>query len=440
MRHVNGFRAVRLPLLAALTLVFLLVLAQAAPPLLLGQTLEEFAARREMLRRAAGDAVVLIVSSYETSDRVRFRADNNVVYLTGLEYPGTAVVLVPDGDPLGVRCAAFVRTGGRMSEAVADDIKARTGIAAVYDQRDMWETLKQSLARAATVYVSGPTGRRERSGPSGSVAEQVRSINPGIAVRSAASLLGQVRLRKSAGEIGNLRSAIAATIEGFRRAASAIQPGVTELAIEGEVLAGIRRAGAARDGFPAVIGGGPNSIILHNEPTTRAVQKGETVVVDIGAEVNYYTADLTRTFPAGGRFTPRARELYDLVLAVQTACRDHIQPGKTTWQELNSFAREQLRKSPLRAADSSGQTQTMDRFLTHGIGHWLGMDVHDAGPMSSPLVVGSVITIEPGVYIDSEQIGIRIEDDYLITENGAECLSAALPRDAASIERMMRRR
>jgi Xaa-Pro aminopeptidase len=167
------------------------------------------------------------------------------------------------------------------------------------------------------------------------------------------------------------------------------------------------------------------------------MKQGETVVVDIGAEYNYYSADVTRTFPVGGRFTPRQKELYQLVLDTQAACAKQAVPGKTTLADLHRFAVSFMRESPLRAKDSTGNEVTMERFFAHGLGHWLGMDVHDVSGNSQVLVPGSVFTIEPGIYIPSEGIGIRIEDDYLVTESGLEKLSAAIPSQVAEIEALM---
>ncbi len=414
--------------------------AQALPPaLLLGQTPQEFAERRASLRKAAGEAVVLLVSAPVTSDRVRFRADNDLVYLTGLEPARAALAILPEGDPLAQPCVLFIPRGWRGASAL-DDAKSRTGIASVLDQQEMWETLRPSLSRAPTVYIVGPIGERARYAPSGEIAARVREMNPNVEIRDAGRLVARLRILKSAGEVGNLRAAISASIRGYRRGAPAARPGNSELALEGAVIAGFREGGAAREGFPCVIGSGPNSIILHNDPTERKMVKGETVVVDIGAEVNYYTADLTRTFPVGGKFTPRAREIYELVRNAQLACERSFQPGKTTWSSLNQTARDFFRQSSLRAADTGGEMRTMDRFFSHGVGHWLGMDVHDVGSMSGPIMPGSVITIEPGLYIESESIGVRIEDDYLVTETGLDRLSADLPSDVGAIERMVRGR
>jgi len=423
---------------AAVLLAGTAFLSFAGPePKLLGQTLSEYALRRESLRKAAGKAVVLLIPPVEESDRYRFRADNNVVYLTGLEMPGCAVAVLPEGDPLNAPCAVFVPGGWQYPDAV-EKARDRSNITQTYERSTLWDTLAPSLAQCGTVFIDGPVGERAKHTPTQAVIERVAAINPKASIRSASPLLAELRLRKSSGEVANLRAAIAATEAGFRRAAPTIRPGVTELAIEGEIIAGFRAAGAAREGFPPVIGAGPNAVSIHGDPTLRPMEKGETLVVDIGAEVSYYTADLTRTFPVGGKFSPRAEAIYELVRDVQQACARHVQAGKTTWSELDRFAREQFRGSNLRAADRGGQLQTMDQFYVHSIGHWLGMDVHDVGSMSAPMPVGSVITIEPGLYIASENIGIRIEDDFLVTETGARRLSDSLPSDIASIEKMMR--
>lgn len=403
-------------------------------PTLLGQTLDEFASRRAQLRQAAGDAIVLITSGRPQDDRTRYRAANEIVYLTGSEAPGASLALLPDGDPVGHTEILFAP--GRSS---AEAEGQRTGIVATRSTMEMWDTLRPSVERARRIYIVGPVGERSRFQPSGQTQDRIKGINPDAEVLDVRPLIARLRIVKSAGEIANLREAIGATIAGFMQAARSIRPGVSELAIEGYTLLGFRQAGAMREGFPAVIGAGPNSVNIHNDPASRLVQKGETVVVDIGAEINYYTADLTRTFPVGGRFSPRQRALYDLILSVQDACAKRVTAGKTTWSDLESFAREHFRQSPLRAEGRNGEMLTMDRFFTHGLGHGLGLDVHDVG-IGGPLPVGSVITIEPGLYIPSESIGIRIEDDYLVTEHGAEKLSAALPSEATAIERMMRGR
>ncbi len=158
----------------------------------------------------------------------------------------------------------------------------------------------------------------------------------------------------------------------------------------------------------------------------------DLVVVDIGAEFGYYTADLTRTYPAAGRFTDRQRAIYELVLSTQQAAIEAVRPG-TTVGELTGIAREHMRAN----SGTLCRPVTCDAYFVHGLSHWLGMDVHDVGSYAVPLAPGMVLTIEPGIYIPAEELGVRIEDDVLVTADGYELLSRDLPREPAAIEAMM---
>jgi Xaa-Pro aminopeptidase len=163
------------------------------------------------------------------------------------------------------------------------------------------------------------------------------------------------------------------------------------------------------------------------------MQAGDVVVVDVGAELGYYAADVTRTFPVSGTFTPRQREIYELVLAAQQAAIDATRPGVSV-VELDRVARRYLREH---SRGLCGR-RSCDEYFVHGIGHWLGMDVHDVGDYTTPLRPGMVLTIEPGIYLADESLGIRIEDDLLVTEEGAEVLTHGAPRAVAEIEAWMR--
>jgi Xaa-Pro aminopeptidase len=414
---------------------------------LFGQTPAEFAARRAAVRNAAKEGIVLLRAPAEGDDvdRVRYRTENDIMYLTGVEAPGAVLALLPDGDPTGKKEILFltpVRGAGVWVDAVAvpgKETERATGIEATMPLSGLWETLKPSIEKAATVYLPGPVGERARYTANGQMEDRVKSINPRIKVSTDATrTIHALRWQKSPGEIANLRAAIGATGDAQRAAARNIRPGVSELAVEGDIVAAFRKGGAPREGFPSIVGAGPNSTILHHFASSRKMQAGETVVVDIGAEYNYYSADITRTFPCGGKYTPRQRELYQLVLDCQKACEKYVVPGKTTLGELHGYAAQFLRKSPLRAKDPSGAERTMDTFFVHGLGHWLGMDVHDVGGPSSVLQPGVVFTIEPGVYVKSEGIGIRIEDDYLVTESGLEKLSKGIPVEVTEIEALMK--
>ena len=172
--------------------------------------------------------------------------------------------------------------------------------------------------------------------------------------------------------------------------------------------------------------------MLHYDKSRRQTRAGDLVVMDVGAEFGYYTADVTRTMPISGTFTARQRALYDLVLATQQTVIDSIRPGLTIGR-LDDIARSYMR----RHSGSLCGAQSCDRYFGHSIGHWLGMDVHDVGARTTPFAPGMVLTVEPGVYLPEEALGIRIEDDVLVTRAGAEVLSAGAPRRAEDIEKLM---
>jgi Xaa-Pro aminopeptidase len=252
-------------------------------------------------------------------------------------------------------------------------------------------------------------------------------------VRTLDPIMAQLRLVKDGEELRRLRRAVDITGEAHRELWRVAEPGLTEYALEATLEYVFKVEGAERVGFPSIVGSGPNSVILHYDKNRRTLEPGDLVVVDIGAEFGYYTADITRTFPADGRFSPRQKELYDLVLGARAAGLEAIRPGGTL-QEVNRAVRGFLETH-------SGQLcgeDTCASFLIHGVAHWLGMDVHDVGNSRTPFVPGMVLTLEPGLYLPDESLGIRVEDDILVTEEGREVLSQALPRTTEEIENVMR--
>ncbi len=422
--------------------------AHAQQSKLFGISAAEYASRRAAVRAAAKGAIVIIQGPTEAGDieLVRFRTRNEILYLTGVEASAVLLAILPEGDPSGKREMLFVpAVSPGMSQWVdavpgpGPESEALTGIQSIVSTRAMWEKLEPSVRAASTVRLVGAAGQEARFSPNGQIEERLKRINPAVSVEGRAErLINPLRWRKSAAEADNLRKAIDATGIAQRNCTSAIRPGATELEVEGAILAGFRKGLAVREGFPCIVGSGPNSCILHHFSNERVMRAGEVVVVDIGAEYNYYSADVTRTFPVSGKFTPRQRDLYQLVLDTQRACEAYVKPGKTTMRDLDMYARGLMAKSPLRAKDRDGNERTMDSFFAHGLGHWLGMDVHDVQGDSNVLMPGTVFTIEPGVYIASEGHGFRIEDDYLVTETGLEKLSRYIPSEIAEIEALMR--
>ena len=205
-----------------------------------------------------------------------------------------------------------------------------------------------------------------------------------------------------------------------------VRPGLFERDIKAVVDEVFRRHGVAVPAFSHIVASGPNALVLHYEGDDRQLEDGDLLVVDIGAAVDEHCADVTRTIAVSGRFTARQREVYDLVLDALLGVEQRARAGADSLAGLHAWVKELFRQSPLRAADASGNLQTMDQFFIHSVGHFVGRTVHgqDTGwSIQEPLRAGQVLAIEPGLYLPAEGIGIRIEDTLLVTSDGLECLS-----------------
>jgi Xaa-Pro aminopeptidase len=399
------------------------------------------AARRRALAARVGHGVVLVPAAHERDverDYIQdndFRQTNTFFYLTELEAQDAWLLLVAGGDAIETvlllppRTPAQERwTGVRLGP---DSIAARlTGIARVVST--------DSLERVLHAVRSGG----QASGPLYVPLDATTRDEPrlhdllftGHDVRNLRPIVDSMRLVKDADEIARLRKAIDITALGHVAAMQAARPGMWEYEIEATLEAVFRRNGADRVGYPSIVGSGPNSVTLHYDVNRRQTKDGDLVVVDAGAEWGQYTADVTRTFPVNGKFTMRQKAIYDLVLATQQAAFDSTRPG-TTMGRLDAVAREYMRAH----SGTLCGDETCDAYFIHHLGHWLGMDVHDVGDYRTPLQPGMVLTLEPGIYLPRESLGVRIEDDVLVTATGAEWLSAKAPRATAEIERLMRR-
>jgi len=262
---------------------------------------------------------------------------------------------------------------------------------------------------------------------------RLRDRLPSFEVKDLSDHLSELRQIKDDGEIDLMRKAIAASMAGQRAAARAIAPGVGEGAVDGAVYAAFRGHGAEGAGFPSIVGCGFNATTLHYDQNVGTCTDGELVVVDIGARYGYYCGDLTRTYPVNGRFTDRQRRIYDLVLEAHDRVAEAIKPGIRIF-DLRKIAYEVMEASDLR----DGNGERLGQYFIHGLGHHLGLDAHDPGSEEAALVPGNVITNEPGIYIPDEALGVRIENDFLVTSTGGENLSAELPTTAAEIEALMK--
>jgi Xaa-Pro aminopeptidase len=411
----------------------------------------EYQARRQKLIEQIKDGIVVLLGAREEEfgEVGRFRQKNYFMYLTGVETPGAFLILAPGKAALET---LFIPPRNPMRErwtgpqiGPGQEAQQKFGIREVASSETFYAKLFDLLMN--------PPFRSEGSNqprlklytiiPKGDLAtltreyqfiEMLRRVAPHVQVVDVSPALDEMRKIKSSSEIALLQKAVDITAEAHREAMLAIRPGAFEYQVQAALEAAFTRNGAERPGFPSIVGSGFNSTVLHYNKNRRRIESGDLVVVDIGAEYNYYTADITRTYPASGRFTHRQREIYQLVLDAQRAAEKAFKPGQTTMAELRQIVVDFFRRSQLR--DQHGNT--LDRYFIHGLGHWLGMDVHDVGDYSKPIPPGSVITIEPGIYIPEENLGVRIEDDYLVTESGLVKMSRNIPSDPDEIERLMR--
>lgn len=401
---------------------------------------ERLAARRAALMARVGTGTVVIRSADERDiekDYAQdndFRQDNDFFYLTGLETPGSwlvlqardsttprAILYVPERDTLQERW-----TGPKIGPG--PEVTALTGIDDVRPASRAEGEIRGFIfgagRRLLIEFGDAATRNEYLKGVSLSgVATRVEDLRPHLAA---------MRLIKDDDEIKRLRQAAEISADGHRAAMLAAIPGVWEYQLESVVEGTFRREGAERLGYPSIVGTGINGTVLHYDLSRRQSGPNDVVVIDAAGEFGYYTADVTRAFPVSGKFTPHQKAIYELVLATQQTAMDSVHPGQTIGN-LNRISREYMKAH---SGDLCG-AKTCDNYYPHSLSHWLGMDVHDVGDYRTPLAPGMVFTIEPGIYLPAESLGVRIEDDILVTATGYENLSQGAPRTVADVEKLM---
>jgi Xaa-Pro aminopeptidase len=443
----------------------------------------EYAARRAALARALpGDGAVLAVGAEEpTADYLSFYQRAPFLYLTGFNEPNAYLLLVRRGG--AVTATMFVQpkdparevwTGRRVGPAGAE---ALTGVRG----RDVSEVQKavDSLAAAGlplfTVGAGGENGVGE-PGTTDSVVQTVAAVRRATRVQDVTELVAQLRATKTPAELDLIRRSVEVTVAAHREAMAAAEPGMNEFELQALVEYTFRRNGADRPSFASIIGSGPNSTTLHYSADDRFMRAGEVAVMDIGASYRGYAADVTRTIPVSGTFTPAQREIYQLVRDAQAAAERAAKvdgPASAMMQAASGVVAAGLaRLGLIESADATydcaagtGACPQWRMYFMHGLGHGIGLDVHDPDQYyaSGVLAAGSAFTIEPGVYVRENlleilpstarnkamiakirpaveryrNIGVRIEDDYVVTARGVEWISRA-PREIAEVEAAMR--
>lgn len=459
-------------LLAAALFVTASLCALDLPPL--APSPEAFRARRERLLAKLPPRSIVVMRSapqrrMSNDTDYLYRPDSDFYYLTGIEEPDTTAVLRNDpGD--GKRYVLFVRPRDPRRESYEGPRPGPQGAAAQYgaDAAFAESELAGRLASwdPVSYRFSGYLAEAERlytfDGDDGAWAEKFHNTYRSVRDRDegpAASvdvrdLVHEMRLVKDEEEIRFLRRAAELSARGHELAMKAAAPGKWEFEVQ-QVLDGYCYAnGARRMAYPSIVGSGGNSVFLHWDRNNRQIQAGDLVLNDSGAEYGYYAADVTRTYPASGRFRPEQRAIYEVVLDAQKQALALVKPG-ARHEEIEQKAARVQTEGLVRLGLLSGDVERLVRekayrkFTLHGVSHWVGLDVHDKGRYevngaSRVLEPGMVFTIEPGIYVPANApgvdpkwwgIGVRIEDTILVTRDGAECLSCGAPREIAEVER-----
>lgn len=399
-------------------------------------SLDEYRRRREQVLAALDGAAAVVFAGSDPclgSQLVRWRTDRLFWYLTGLDYEsGAAVLFDPSTEDPERRITLFLKPRDPESERwngprdpLGSSLKKKTGFSSLDRTPSLPDRLTQAARRTKRLACLHPfSSYTEPISPDLEVFRKISERVPGVAIEDRTQLLSAMRAIKSPGELALIRKAVEITAAGFDLALHLMRPGMAEKDIADLLTENFRRQGA-EPAFEPIVASGANSVILHYRDLGDQLKEGDLVVIDYGAAYGGYAADVTRTLPASGRFTTEQRELYEVVLAANLSAIKTVRPGVTLTE---------VHKAALEVIAGAGFE---DGFL-HGIGHHLGCEVHDVAP-DGPLAPGMVVTVEPGVYLPERSLGVRIEDDVLVTETGGVVLTAAIPKSAEMIETAMSR-
>lgn len=396
-----------------------------------------FAGNRKRLRELCPAGLIVVAANgllqrSSIDGAYQFHQDADFWYLTGIDEPDIILVMDKDEEYLIVPDRPSVRE--TFDGAVEHGpLSRRSGVVEVLDTRAGWERLGDRVKGIRRVYTPASNKYTERHGiypnpARGVLSARLRSRTTGLTLKDIQPQLSRLRMIKQPAELKAMRSAVDITVGAI---ADAFKPARLrgykyEYELEAEITAGFRRRGATGHSFEPIIVGGKRACTLHNISNDSPLQPGELVVVDVGAEVEHYAADITRTVSLG-RPTDRQREVHAAVLDVQAFALSLLKPGaslKDYEKQVRGRMGERLKELGLVNTDDPKDVQ---KFYPHGTSHFIGLNVHDAGDYERPLAAGMVVSCEPGIYIAKEGIGVRIEDDVLITEGGNKVLTAKLP-------------
>lgn len=420
------------------------------------QSNADYRARREALAKKAQNGLVLVFANTEEAagDAVNgFRQANEFYYLTGLTDPGAAVLIAPainPSDPMYAQMPADARPEARPYSEVLllpahspqerwtgkrngpgdPGLAERTGFARVLTLGELDEEIARLAPRGTMLWVN-------QGKLADAPVEWLRRVMQ-VFPRDVRPLIGQLRAIKDAAEIELIRKATRASMAAHEAAMKATKPGLNEHDIQSLMTYEFMKAGCERPAYAPIVGSGFDSTVLHYSADNQPINDGDVVVMDVAGEYSMYASDITRSLPANGHFTARQREIYNIVLAGQQAAIDAFKAGKST---LGGNGPDSLVKIVRDYFDTHGKDKSgkpLGQYFIHGLGHGVGLEVHDPLDVSKPLEKGMVFSIEPGIYIPEENLGVRIEDLFWVDPNGKLVrLTEGLPRTAEEVEKAM---
>jgi Xaa-Pro aminopeptidase len=419
------------------------------------QPSSDYHARREKLAAKLNGGVALVFAPGEAegpNDLYGYRPDNNFYYLTGWAEPGAALLVASSLEAKENTPARqyteilFLPSRNYSQEQWAgpklgpDDPKAvqTTGVDRVESLDNLRSELVKLLPVRGAVYTDVPAaGEISNSAEPLSWLKNANAFPVGTTYQDIRPLLASLRTVKDAGEIELIRKATNASIAAQFAAIRAIKPGLNEREISALLQYEWGKRGCERPAYAPIVGSGFNSTVLHYSDDSRAIEPGDLVVMDAAGEYSLYASDITRTVPASGRFTARQREIYDIVLGAQKAAIAAFQSGKSTLQRNTPDTLYKVAYDYINTHGKDSHGEPLGKYFIHGLGHYVGLGVHDDGDYSIPLAPGVVFTIEPGIYIPEEKLGVRIEDMFYVDSGGKLIrLTESLPQTADEIERL----
>jgi len=408
---------------------------------LLAITQEEYSTRRHKLLEMidSGSVVAMKSADYKLRSNdveYRYRQESNFLYLTGWKSPNRYILISRNGIDLNDKHINILLFTSSKEESIKTQLKEDEAIINVNRFQDLFKTL---LKDGRTLYIIAPDIpfvndwlNDKQIFLEKNAKKELEQKFPNLKVKNAQSLFGKLREIKTAAELNLIRKSIELTWNGIKRAMVDCKPGMWEYELQADIEYEMTRGGANSPSWTPIIGSGENSLILHYDENCRQMKAGELVVIDVGAEYNGYSCDITRTIPVSGRFSKAQAEVYNAVLHAQNEVIKIIKPG-ITMKDMDEKAKEVITQAGY------------EKYIRHGVTHPLGIDVHDVWA-SDTIQAGMVLTVEPGIYIpqNAEDVsseyrgfGIRIEDDVLVTETGCEVLTMNVPKEIYELEKIM---